>query len=258
MRSLWIGAAGMFAGSTALDIVGHNLANVNTPGFRAGRPSFRDELSTRILRPALADADGLPQVGTGVNLAAVLPDPRQGALQTTGDPHHLAVEGSGYFRVRTPDGRIVYTRDGTFTADAERRIVHGDGNLLLDDDDDPVELPPWTESFTVAPDGTVTAEGDGNRQEVAAIGVALFANPAGLASLGDNLFAATPASGAEDVVKPGEDGAGILRQGVIESSNVDVAAEMVAMILAQRSFQLNARVVQTSDEMMALANQLIR
>lgn len=258
MRSLWIGAAGMFAGSTAIDVISHNLANVNTPGFRAGRPSFRDELSDYLLRPALADVDGLPQVGTGVNLAAVLPDPRQGALQSTGDPYHLAIEGRGFFRIRTPDGRIVYTRDGTFTTDANRRIVHGDGNFLVDDDGNPIRLPAWAETFTVAADGTVTAEGEDRRQRIAVIGLAMFANPSGLEALGDNLFAATPASGGANVVDPGDDGAGILRQGFIEGSNVEVAVEMVAMIQAQRAFQLNARVVQTSDEMMALANQLIR
>jgi len=248
----------MFAGSTALDIVSHNLANVNTPGFRAGRPSFRDEISMRLLRPALAGVDGLPQVGTGVNLAAVLPDPRPGSLQATGDPYHLAIEGGGWFRLRTPEGGIVYTRDGTFTADADRRLVHGDGNLLIDEDGDPIALPNWAEEFTIAPDGTVTAQGCDRRQRIAVLGLAVFANPTGLEALGDNLFAATPASGGAVVVDPGTGGAGTLRQGAIEASNVDVAAEMVAMILAQRSFQLNARVVQTSDEMMALANQLIR
>lgn len=258
MYSLWIGAAGMRAGSLAVDVVGHNLANVNTPGFRAGRPSFRDEVSQRLLRPALPGVDGPPQVGTGVNVVAVLPDPRQGALQTTGDPYHLAIEGSGFFRLRAPDGRIVYTRDGTFTTDAEGRLVHADGSLLLDDDNDPIELPRWAETFTVDPDGIVTVEGDGRRRVIATIGLAMFPNPSGLEALGNNLFAATPASGAEDVVEPGDDGAGVLRQGAYEMSNVDVAAEMVAMILAQRTFQLSARVVQTTDDMMALANQLVR
>src|SRR5690606_42055455 len=113
----------MRAGSLAVDVVGHNLANVNTPGFRAGRPSFRDEVSQRLLRPALPGVDGPPQVGTGVNVVAVLPDPRQGALQTTGDPSHLAIEGSVFFRRRAPACRIAHTRDASFHYDALRRTA---------------------------------------------------------------------------------------------------------------------------------------
>ncbi|HEY8449570.1 MAG TPA: flagellar hook-basal body protein [Bacillota bacterium] len=255
MQSLWIGASGLHASQLWLDITAHNLANVNTTAFRAGRPAFREERVAQLDRPVFPLAEGLPG-GAGVTVAAVLTDPSPGALEATENPHHLAITGAGFFRLRGAQGEELYTREGIFAPDAEGRLTTSDGALLLDEDDDPIKLPEWAEGFRVQPDGTVVATAADREQEVAVLGLAHFVNIGGLAALGQNRFAATAASGPAVIDRPGSEGLGIVRQGALERSNVDLASEMVSLLLAQRSFQLNARVVQTSDEMMALANRL--
>lgn len=246
----------MRSGQTAVDVVANNLANVNTTSFRRSRVAFRDELSTRLMRPAAAADGTLPQVGTGVNTAAILADVRPGSLDPTGHPLHLAITGDGFFTWRSPAGDVLYGRDGTLGLDSRRRLVYTDGSLLLDDRGRPIRLPDWSNSFAIAADGTVTAHGDDQDEEVATVGLVRFANPTGLESVGNNLFAATVASGDPERGVPGTAGFGTLQQGALERSNVDVAEEMAALMLAQRAFQLNARVIQTTDEMMALANRL--
>lgn len=256
MQSLWIGASGMTAGQRQLDVSAHNLANVNTIAFRRQRAIFRDDQSPWLQRPAWPTAAGLPESGTGVRHAATLTDHHVGAIEPSDRPSDLALTGPGFFVVETPDGERLYTRNGAFMVDAEGRLVNDQGHFLLDDDGDPIDLPRGA-TLRVQQDGSVWAEfADGNRRRIADLAVATFINPAGLMPRGGSAFAATAASGPADLGRPGRAGRGLVRQGYLERSNVDLAAEMVTMLLAQRAFSFNARVVQTSDEMFALANHL--
>jgi len=249
---LWIGASGLRAASLWADAVAHNLANVNTPGFRRRRLELREEEASFLGRVARVAAG----VTRGVAAASTLLDGRPGVLEPTGDPLHLAIEGEGWFRVRAADGRTYLTRDGGFTLDGMRRLVTPTGALLLDEAGRPVALPEWAESLQVHPDGRVEAFAAGRSEIVARIALAQVPNPSGLADVGDGLYAETPASGPARAAFPGTEGAGLLRSGVRERANVDLAAELTDLILAQRMFQLSPRVIQTGDELWALVNRL--
>lgn len=249
MHSLWIGASGLRSASLWMETLADNVANVNTHGFRRRAVD---------LATAGADAAGpaLPGAEAGVRVAATRLDPRPGMLEPTGDPLHLAIEGEGFFRVRRADGAVLLTRDGSFRLDGDGRVVTAAGALLLDSAGRPVVIPDWAEEVAVGPDGTVRARGNGREEAVAALGLAVVPNPTGLLSAGDNLYAESEASGAARVVAPGTEGTGTIRSGVVERANADLAGEMVELILAQRLFQLSARVIQGGDEMLALANRL--
>lgn len=256
MRSLWIGATGLRAGALWVDTVSDNIANVNTTGFRRRRL----ELAATGAQPSEPAATSLLQArtrgGAGVVAAGATLDGRQGMLEATGQPLDLALEGPGWFAVRDGNGALLLTRAGSFRLDASLRLVTPQGNLVVDVNGRPITVPDWAEAVEVAADGTVEARAGDRRETVAVLGVAVVPNPDGLLATGDGLFAPTAASGDARLVAPGQEGTGAVRAGVVERSNVDLAAEMVDLILAQRMFQLNARVVQSSDEMMALVNRL--
>ncbi len=261
IRALWTAATGMVAKQTEIDVIAHNLANVNTTGFKKARAEFQDLMSLGF-RAAGAPADNtgvVPtsgQVGLGTRVAAVQRLFSQGDFQYTGNPLDLAIEGDGFFQVRLPDGTVAYTRDGTFKLDAEGRLVTSDG-LLLEPN---VTIPPGASKVTISANGIVSAvlPGESAPTELGRIELARFSNPAGLEAVGRNLFVHTPASGEPVTGQPGAEGMGTLAQGFLESSNVQVVEEMVRMIAAQRAYEAISKVVSTADEMMAQANNMRR
>lgn len=273
IQSLWSAAAGMQAQQLKVDTIANNLANVNTTGFKASRVVFQDLAYVDLPTPGGAaagsaagpagsatTAPAVPlQVGTGVGPAAIVRDFSPGMLEATGEPFDLAVDGPGFFRVRLADGQEGYTRNGHFTVDANRLLVDAAGNPLLTIGGQTITLPQGWEQVTVQPDGQVVARMPGGAlSTVGQVGLAVFTNPAGLEAAGDGIYRATDASGQAQAVAPGSAGAGLVRQGFLEGSNVQVVNEMVNLIVAQRAYELNARAIQSADQMLEIANGLRR
>ncbi|HUM04074.1 MAG TPA: flagellar basal-body rod protein FlgG [Terriglobales bacterium] len=261
-RALYTAASGMIAQQLNLDNIANNLANASTSGFRRRRLQFSDMIYQNMVMPGAAAtqqttvAAGL-QVGLGTRPGASEMVQQQGELSQTGNPLDLTIQGAGFFQVRQPDGSIAYTRAGNFHLDSEGNIVTADGNPL----DPAITIPPDALSVTIGEDGTVsvTQPGQTAAQQVGNIQLALFANPGGLNSVGKNLFLATTASGDPIVGTPGgAEGLGTLQQGFLEQSNVSVVDEFIQMILAQRSYESNSRVVQAADQMLQQLNTLGR
>jgi len=261
-RALYTAASGMSAQQANLDNVANNLSNASTAGFRRRRLQFQDLIYQNIVMPGAAAtqnttvASGL-QVGLGTRTAASEIIPQQGEFDSTGNPLDLAIQGSGFFQVTMPDGQTGYTRAGMFHLDNQGNMVTADGNPL----DPPIAIPAGALSITIGADGTVsvTQQGQTQAQQVGTIQLALFQNPGGLNSIGQNIFLATTASGDPIVGTPGgSEGLGTLQQGVLEQSNVDVVQEFIQMIMAQRSYEANSRVVTAADQMMQQLNNLSR
>ena len=261
-RALYTAASGMVAQQLNLDNVANNLANSSTSGFRRRRVQFSDLIYQNMVMPGSAAtqqttvAAGL-QIGLGTRPGASEIVQAQGDFSSTGNPLDLAIQGQGFFQVQMPNGEIAYTRAGTFHLDAQGNMVTADGNPL----EPAITLPAGASSVTIGSDGTVsvTQTGQAQAQQVGAIQLAMFANPGGLNSVGNNLFLATTASGDPIVGTPGgAEGLGSLQQGYVEQSNVDVVQEFVQMILAQRSYESNSRVVRAADQMFQDLNNLSR
>jgi flagellar basal-body rod protein FlgG len=261
MKAMWTAASGMHAQQMQVDTISNNLANVNTNGFKRSRAEFHDLLYQTFQAPGTPSSNitrnpsGI-QLGLGVQPGAIKKSFAQGDFKNTGNPLDLVVKGSGFFRVLMPDGSLGYTRDGAFTADNEGQLVTARGYLL----DPPITLPPDTLSVTVGVDGTVSVIQPEQAQptELGQIELTNFVNPAGLASLGGNLFRETASSGDPIDGTPGLDGLGTLSQGFLELSNVSIVTELVDLISAQRAYELNSRAVQASDEMLQQLNGLVR
>jgi len=259
---MWSAASGMQAQTTNIDVISNNLANVSTSGFKRSRADFQDLLYETV-RPAGAATSSagtqVPtgiQVGHGTRTVAVHKSFQQGDYQRTDNDLDLAIEGEGLFQITQPNGETAYTRSGAFKIDGEGRIVTSDGYLL----DPEMTVPDDTLGITVAGDGTVSVR-QGQAGEINEIGnltLVRFINPAGLNSLGKNLYQATQASGDPVTGTPGEEGMGSISQGFIEMSNVKVVDEMVNMISAQRAYEANSKTIKTADDMLAIANQLKR
>ncbi|MBE7417802.1 MAG: flagellar basal-body rod protein FlgG [Ideonella sp.] len=253
MRSLWISKTGMEAQQMQLDTIAHNLANVGTNGFKRGHAVFED-LIYQNLRQAGANSSEqtqLPtglQVGLGVRPVSLSRNFTQGNLQQTGNNYDIAVKGNGFFQIQMPDGSVAYTRDGAFQVDAQGQLVTNNGYVVQPG----ITIPPGAQSVTVAADGTVGVLLPGQSQptSVGQIQLAGFANPAGLDPRGSNLFGETAASGTPNVAAPGSSGLGTLSQGYVETSNVNVVEELVAMIQTQRAYEINSKAIQTSDQML--------
>lgn len=261
IRSLWTSATGMQAQELNIDVIANNLANVNTSGFKKSRAEFQD-LLYESMRPAGAASSADTTIPTGIQLghgtrpSAVQKMFNQGDFQNTENELDWAIEGDGFFQIELPDGDTGYTRSGEFKLDADGRIVNPDGFPLIPE----MSVPANTISVSVGMDGTVSViqAGDSAPTEIGNIQLARFVNPAGLRSLGKNLFAMTNASGDEITGTPGENGFGTLAQGFLEMSNVSVVDEMVNMITAQRAYETNSKVITTADDMLQLANNLKR
>jgi flagellar basal-body rod protein FlgG len=249
----------MEAQQTKLDVTANNIANVSTNGFKKGRAEFAD-LMYQTLRPGGAPtgagttAPTATEIGLGTRLVSTSRALGQGELHQTGKPLDVAIEGQGYLPVALPNGEPAYTRNGALQLSSEGRLVTSDGFSVAGD----ITIPPDAQTVTIAADGTVSAKVPGDTQpvEVGKLQIAMFANPAGLAAQGGTLFRETQASGAVVLGAPGEGGAGALRQGMLEVSNVNVVEEMIDLISGQRAYEINSRVIRAADEMLGQTAQL--
>jgi flagellar basal-body rod protein FlgG len=259
IRSLSIAKTGLDAQQTQLDVVTNNLANVGTTGFKRSRAVFED-LMYQNLRQAggqTSDQTRLPsglQVGTGVRVVASERIHSQGNMTKTENPKDVAINGGGFFQVLMPDGTTAYTRDGSFQSDRDGQLVTASGYPVQP----AITLPQNATSLTIARDGmvSVTQAGSMNSVQVGQLQLATFLNPSGLQTMGENLYTETDASGSANQTNPGLNGAGILSQGYVEASNVNVVEELVNMIATQRAYEINSKAVQTSDQMLQRLSQL--
>jgi flagellar basal-body rod protein FlgG len=261
IRALYTAASGMSAQQTNLDTVANNLANSATAGFRQRQVQFEDMIYQNLITPGSAETQqtlsaGL-QVGLGTKTAASEVIMTQGDFNQTNGPLDLAIQGAGFFQVSKPDGTIAYTRAGNFHMNNQGTIVTVDGDTVLP----AITLPSNATSVTISQYGVVTAvlPGQTNPAQLGTVQLATFANPGGLSSVGSNLFAQTEASGNPITDAPGgTSGMGTLQQGYLENSNVDVVGEFVQMILAQRAYESNSKVIHVADDMYSQINGLIR
>jgi flagellar basal-body rod protein FlgG len=257
MKALYTAATGMGAQQLRIDNIANNLANVNTTAYKKSRHSFEDLYYEELSRGGVAGnatASSTPQVGGGVKISAIQKDTRQGVMTQTGNPAHMAIEGSGFFVLETPMGDPLYTRDGSFAVDNEGYLQTAGGYRLAGD----LQIPIDAEYFEVQPDGEVLVKMAGEEEyfSVGRVEVANFVNPAGMRALGGNLLQASPESGEAQLVELGEQTK--IMGGYVEGSNVDVAEELIEMIMAQRAYELTSKVVQTGDEMLQIATNLKR
>ncbi len=259
IRSLWIAKTGLDAQQTQMDVISNNLANVSTTGFKRARAVFEDLLYQTIRQPGAQSSEQtqLPsglQLGTGVKPVATERVFTQGNLQQTGNAKDVAIQGNGFFQVLMPDGTTTYTRSGSFQVDANGQLVTSSGYAVQP----AITIPPDTQTLTIARDGTVSVQqaGSATPVTVGTLQLAMFVNPAGLQSLGENLYGETASSGTPSSNAPGSNGAGLLNQGYVETSNVNVVEELVNMIQTQRAYEINSKAIQTSDQMLQRLTQL--
>ena len=260
MRSLDIAATGMLAQQRNVEVVSNNLANMNTTAFMRRRTEFHDLIYQDLRRVGTTSSDAgtvVPsgvQLGLGVKLAAVYRIHEQGNLEATDNTFDLAVQGKGFFQITLPTGEIAYTRDGTFQLDANGNVVTHDGFRLSP----AITIPNNAIDVTVnqSGEGLVKIKGQVAFSNVGRIQVATFPNEAGLHAKGDNLLTETPASGAPIIGNPGAIGFGSILQGFLETSNVNAVEEISNLISAQRAYEMNSKVIQTSDEMMGTLTAL--
>jgi len=259
IRSLWIAKTGMEAQQTALDAISNNLANSGTNGYKSGRAVFEDLIyqNLRQVGANSGEQTTLPtglQIGLGVRPVALARNFSQGALQQTGNSFDLAVRGNGFFQIQMPDGSTAYTRDGAFQLNAQGQLVTNGGYVVQPG----ITIPATAQSVTIGNDGVVTVALPAQTapQNVGQLHLAAFINTGGLEPRGENLFGETGASGTPAVGAPGASGLGQVAQGSVETSNVNVVAELVSMIQTQRAYELNSKAVTTSDQMLQKLAQL--
>ncbi|MCK7605921.1 flagellar basal body rod protein FlgG [Geobacillus stearothermophilus] len=256
LRSMYSGIGAMRNFQTKLDVIGNNIANVNTYGFKKGRTIFKDLMSQTISRAEGPNAGrggtNPKQVGLGSQLAAIDTVHAQGSLQTTGRVLDLAISGDGFFVVGDASGNNrMYTRAGNFYLDSQGYIVNADGQYLLGVGNSRLQIPTDAKSLSIGADGKVTiVDASGTLSTIGTIQLAKFANNDGLEKAGNNLFRETTNSGAPTTGAPGANGTGTIVSGALEMSNVDLAEEFTEMIVAQRGFQANTRIITTSDEIL--------
>ena len=259
LRSLWTAKTGMEAQQTQLDNISHNLANVATNGYKRSHAVFED-LMYQNLRQAGAnstDQTTLPtglQLGLGTRAVATARNFSQGNLQQSSNPLDLAVSGQGFFELQMPDGTTGYTRDGSFQVNAQGQLVTNNGYTVQPG----ITIPTNATSVSVGSDGTVSAvlPTSATPQTLGKIQLATFVNPAGLDPKGQNIYAEPQASGTPNAGTPGQNGIGLIQQGFVETSNVNVVEELVGMIQTQRAYELNSKAIKTSDEMLQRLAQL--
>ena len=259
IRSLYIAKTGLEAQQTNLDVISNNLANVSTNGFKRSRAVFEDLLYQNVRQAGSQSSQqtALPsgmQIGTGVRTVATERIHTQGNPQSSGNSKDLMVNGNGFFNVLMPDGTTAYTRDGAFQVDSNGQMVTSSGFVIQP----AITIPANALSIAVGRDGTVsvTTPGAAAPTQVGSIQVTTFVNPAGLESKGENLYVETGASGSPNTNTPGTNGAGVIMQGYVETSNVNVVEEMVNMIQTQRAYEINSKAITTSDQMLAKLSQL--
>ena len=261
LRALRTAALGMSAQQAGVDNIANNLANVNTNGYKRSTIVFHDLLYQTVQAAGQGEAGGGAQpaslqMGHGAAAIATVRNFTQGSFSETGNSLDLAINGEGFLQVLRPDGSIAYTRDGSFTLSADGAVVTQTG-LALDPD---LSIPAEAIEIHISQDGVVAVrvQGEPEMVEVGQIELARFSNPSGLNPLGGNLFEQTAASGEPSIGMAGQEGLGVIRQGFLEASNVDVVKEMVDLIMAQRAYEINSKMVTTSDDMLQIANSLKR
>lgn len=259
IRSLWIAKTGLDAQQTQMDVIANNLANVSTTGFKRSRAVFEDLLYQTIRQPGAQSSQqtmvpsGL-QLGTGVRPVAVERIHTQGNLQLTGNQLDVAIQGAGFFQILMPDGTTAYTRDGSFQADSQGQLVTANGFSVQP----AITIPATSTGVTIGRDGivTVTQAGVVGTQQIGQLQLSTFINPAGLQSMGENLYQETASSGTPNTTVPGTNGSGSLSQSYVETSNVNVVEELVNMIQTQRAYEINSKAIQTSDQMLQKLTQI--
>jgi len=260
IRALFSAASGLNAQQLETDVIANNIANVSTPGFKRDRLNFED-LLYQTFRDAGSETVAGQQIPTGLKVGlGVRPLSTEkifmnGSMQTTENPLDLGIMGDGFFVVQLPDGSEAYTRDGAFKLDSNGQVVTSAGNLLSP----AISIAAEAVQITISQDGNVsTTSPDGTSQTVGQVQLARFQNPGGLRAMGGNLFQASDASGTAELGTAGENGFGLIAQGYIENSNVQIVEEMVNLIIAQRAFESNSKAVQAADEMLNVTNSLKR
>jgi flagellar basal-body rod protein FlgG len=261
IRALLTAASGMQSQQLNIDVIANNLANVNTTGFKKSRPDFQDLMyqNLKTVGAPSTNSTTIPsgiQVGLGSKAASVTKVFTAGNITQTGNDLDLAIEGDGFFQIHMADGTTAYTRDGSFKKDSQGRIVNSDGYPLTPE----MVIPNNATKVTIGNDGTVSVlqAGQTTTTTVGTIQMATFSNPAGLSSLGHNLYQATDSSGTANTGTAGQNGIGTLSQGALEMSNVSVMEEMVNMIMSQRAYETNSKAVQAADEMLQQTNSIKR
>jgi flagellar basal-body rod protein FlgG len=259
INSLWIAKTGMTAQQTQLDVISHNLANVSPAGFKRNNAVFEDLIyqNLRQVGAQTTEQNQLPtglHLGLGVNVVATSRNFTQGPLQQSGNSLDVAINGNGFFEIQLPDGTIGYTRDGSFKLDAQGRVVTSSGLPVANG----ITVPPNATNVSISEDGVVSATVPGNTQpqQIGQLAMSSFVNTAGLEPVGQNMYKESAASGPPQQGQPGTNGLGIMRQGFLESSNVNVVEELVTMIQTQRAYEMNSKAIQTSDQMLAKLSQL--
>jgi flagellar basal-body rod protein FlgG len=259
IRSLWIAKTGLDAQQTQMDVISNNLANVSTNGFKGSRAVFEDLLYQTIRQPGAQSSQqtqipsGL-QIGTGVRPIATERLMTQGNLSQTGNQLDVAISGAGFFQVLMPDGTTAYTRDGSFQTDNQGQLVTSSGFPIQPN----LTIPANALTVTIGQDGTVsvTQPGVAAPVQIGSLQLATFINPAGLQSMGSNLYQETASSGTPSTTVPGTNGSGLLNQNYVETSNVNVVEEMVNMIQTQRAYEINSKAITTSDAMLQKLTQM--
>jgi flagellar basal-body rod protein FlgG len=261
LRALYTAASGMEAQQLNIDTIAHNLANINTSGFKLRRAQFQDLIYQNIRQAGASNTASteIPvglQIGLGTKPVATEMIFTQGDFSATNSPLDIVIQGQGFFQIRQVNGQIAYTRNGNFHLNRDGSLVTADGDFL----DPQITIPQDQVGVTIGSDGTVSVlqAGQNTPQQVGKIEIALFQNPAGLQNLGRNLFLPTQASGEPITGTPGENGLGTLMSGFVEQSNVSVVEEMVNMIISQRAYEANSKVIRTADEMFTQANNVVR
>ncbi len=259
IKALNTAATGLEAQQTNMEVISNNLANVSTNGFKKSRAEFEDLMYQTIKEPGQASGQNSfsptgVQTGLGVRTAAVQKDFALGSAIITKNPLDIQIEGNGFFQVQTKDGQIAYTRDGAFKRDPTGKIIDKNGNTLQPE----ITIPTEVAGIEIAASGEVrTIQGlNSAPQQIGQIDIVNFVNPAGLKSVGKNLFMQTPASGQAITSRPGLQGTGYLAQGQLEGSNVNLVDEMINMITAQRFYETNSKAIQAADQMLQNVNNL--
>lgn len=257
-RALWVAKSGLDAQQTRMAVISNNLANVNTTGFKKGRPIFEDLIYQNIRQAGAQSTQNtqLPtglQLGTGVRTVATEKLHTQGNIQQTENSLDVAISGRGYMQILMPNGDINYTRDGSFKLDSNGQVVTSGGLPL----EPAVTVPQDATSLTIGRDGTISVLQPGSPAaiQLGQIQLADFINPAGLEPIGENMFRQTVASGAPVIGNPGDNELGVTFQGSLETSNVNVVEELVNMIETQRAYEMNSKAISTTDEMLSFATQ---